>query len=482
MTPIANTDFAKLSEDKMLFVMEYLPYNGEEYLHKKTCTPFAIKVLIMELLLAIEFMHSQGVVHRDIRTSNVLISIDENGGHELKLCDFGLSRIMCDGRSTPGTITSWYRAPEVCCASEYNRKVDIWSAGCVIYEFVCGKALLKDVKDDDTEIFNAILSKLPQQPSKTTIKKLFETGKKLKFQEKASQIHRPSFVERMNLSPRFKKEFESVPGSLAQLEDLLESMLCLDPNSRISASRALDHPFFDWTRDHITKIRHDFPPVPPPLPFYPIYPCIERTWIASLCFRLYNTNYSHHPEKRLSLSGAGLANIDDIYISKTVREWYSTRVLFHSIDLFDQYIDFKMNEDESSLREKETNILGRIHSREETYLYFYCCLYIMHKYYSTLDMPLDWKSFVPSIFADGESKKKAADFEELMVDILKNELFRKTLLEISSEFVKRYSEIKISHLLTELLSINKPWLNKSVRALYRKINNVSSPLPEGDPQ
>jgi serine/threonine protein kinase len=480
MTPIGQTDFAKLLEDRMLFVMEYLPYNGEEYLKKKTRTPFSVKVLAMQLMLAIEYAHSQGVVHRDVRTSNVLISEDEEGNVELKLCDFGLSRIMCDGRSTPGTITSWYRAPEVCCSSEYNRKVDIWSAGCVIYELVSGVPLLKDVKDDDTEIFNAILSKLPEQPSRTTINKLFESGKKLNFQQRSSQINRPTFVERMNLSGRFRKEFESVPGSLEQLEDLLQSMLCLDPAQRISASRALDHPFFDWTRSHISKIRRDFPPEPPPLPFYPIYPCKERSWIASLCFKLNNSAYNRYPEKRLSLKSAGLEDIDDIYISKTVKEWYCTRVIFHAIDLFDQYIDYKINEDESTLRDRETEHLGRIHSKEETYLNFYCCLYIMHKYYSTLEMPLDWKSFVPDIFTDERSKRKATDFEELVVDvILKNELFRKTLLEISSEFLPRFSETKARDLLVKLFSVNKPWLNKSVRALYRMLNDIPSPVLTG---
>jgi serine/threonine protein kinase len=266
MTPISKTDFSKLTEDKMLFVMEYLPYNGEEYILEKTCTPFAIKVLIMQLLLAIEYIHSQGVVHRDIRTSNVLVSVDSDGNHELKLCDFGLSRVMGDGKSTPGVITSWYRAPEVNCSCPYNRKADMWSAGCVIYEFICGKPLLKGTDDKDEDIFNTILSKLPSVPDQKVIEKMFVSGHKLKLQNKATSSNRMSFINRMKLSDKFKTDFESVPGSLAQLEDLLESLLCLDPDNRISATRALDHPFFEWTQDHIAQIRRDFPPEPPPLP------------------------------------------------------------------------------------------------------------------------------------------------------------------------------------------------------------------------
>lgn len=475
MTPVNKTEFSKMNEDKMLFVMEYLPYNGEDYILEKSCNPFVIKVLIMQFMLGLEYIHSRGVVHRDIRTSNVLISKDEEGNHELKMCDFGLSRIMGDGKCTPGVTTSWYRAPEVLSSSSYGRKIDVWSAGCVIYEFVSGEALLKGYDDKDEELFNAILTKLPDDPNKKTIKKLFENNQEFVPNVKPPKGGRMTFVKRMKLTNKFKREFESVPGSLDELEDLLENMLCLDPDDRFSATKCLDHPFFDWTRDHINKIRSDFPPEPPPLPFYNIYPCIERSWVAGLSFSIFNKKTKL--EKKISFDNIECP--DSMYISNSIRKWYSHRVLFHAIDIFDQYITHRLTVDKTELRSKEDNLMGKLLTRDETYLYFYCCLYIMHKYYNTLTITLSWDVFAPEIFANPRSRKKIMDFEKyLIVNVLSNIVYRKTLLEISGEFTDKLTEQNKSNLLSKLGNMSTPWVDKSVRALYRFFNGIQTPTTQ----
>lgn len=468
MTPIAKTDFSEMNEDKMLFVMEYLPYNGEDYITKKTCTPFVIKVLAMQLMLAIEYIHSRGVVHRDIRTSNVLISKDDQGDHELKLCDFGLSRIMGDGRFTPGTITSIYRAPEVLTSNAYDKKVDIWSAGCVIYELVSGEAFLKGFDDVDKKLFNAILQKLPYEPSRRVIKKLFSSNPDFVANTKPPRNGRVSFVKQMKLSNKFKKDFESVPGSLDELEDLLTNMLCLDPDERFSATKCLNHPFFDWTRDHINKIRLDFPPEPPPLPFYPIYPCAERSWIIGLSFAIFNAK-----SKSDKISFGDIEEPDDIYLSPSIKKWYSHRIIFHAIDMFDQYITHRLTVDNSNLRETENDLMGKLLTRDETYLYFYCCLYIAHKYYNVLVITLSWDVFAPEIFANPRSRAKIVEFERyLTVDVLGIKAYRKTLLEISNEFTETLTEKNKMDLLHKLGTLKTPWLDKSVRALYREFNSI----------
>ena len=475
MTPVPKTTFKEMNEDKMHFIMEYLPFNGEEYIEQKTCTPPAMKVIIMQLLLAVEFMHSQGIVHRDIRTSNILISVDEEGNHRLTLCDFGLSRIMGDGRSTPGTITSWYRAPEVCCACLYDKKVDIWSTGCVIYEIICGRPLLKGVDDNDTEIFGSILSKLPTAPLKTVIEKLFSRGTPLKYQPTASQYNRKTYVERMALKQPFKKQFNAVPGSLDELEDLFEKMLCLDPDNRVSATRALNHSFFNWTREHIESVRKEYPPEPSALPFYEIYPCIERTWVIALVFNIYNSRLKSYTTSIKPINMDKFSKIDKTYLPPSQEDWYNHRILFHALDLFDQYIQYCFTSGDVNLRDSETQILGRIHSKEETYLRFYVCLYMMHKYYATLEIPLDWKEFVPKIFTTVSSKKIAETFEELIVyNVTKMMIFRKTLLEISTEFVDSLTEKDVKILLNKLGNLDEEWIDGSVRALYRKFMNISN--------
>jgi serine/threonine protein kinase len=476
MTPVKNTNFRDMCVDKMHFIMEYLPFNGEQYLEEKTCTPPAMKVIIMQLMLAIEYMHAQGIVHRDIRTSNILISVDEEGNHKLVLCDFGLSRIMGDGHSTPGTVTSWYRAPEICCECPYDKKIDIWSAGCVIYEIICGRALLNGVRDDNTDLFNTILLKLPEAPERKIINKLFNRGIRLKLKD-YTKYNRKTYVERMALNKSFRTEFNSIPGSLDDLEDLLENMLCLDPSTRYSATKALNHTFFNWTRSHINQIRKEFKPEPPSLPFYEIYPCIERTWVFSLALQIYNTHLKNEELDVTPIPTTNFPVVNENYFPPDQTDWYSNRTLFHALDLFDQYLHYCFTSDEVSLRNKETPLLGKIHSKEETYLRFYACIYQMYKYNSTLEVTLDWEEIVPSVFK--KCKKEREKFEELMVyNVTKMMTYRKTLLEISTEFVDTLEEEGIRVLLRKLANMKEKWTDGSVRALYRKFMNISATSPK----
>mmetsp|Transcript_30442 Transcript_30442/g.29915 ORF Transcript_30442/g.29915 Transcript_30442/m.29915 type:complete len:85 (+) Transcript_30442:66-320(+) len=82
-----------------------------------------------QLLKGVEHMHRQWIIHRDLKTSNLLIS---NNGI-LKICDFGLARMFSDP-PTPYTdlvVTLWYRAPEILLGKEKydGRAVDMWSVG-----------------------------------------------------------------------------------------------------------------------------------------------------------------------------------------------------------------------------------------------------------------------------------------------------------------------------------------------------------------
>jgi cell division cycle 2-like protein len=88
-----------------------------------------------QLLSAIAHLHRHWIVHRDIKTSNLLMT---NRGL-LKLADFGMARKFADplGNMTQLVVTLWYRAPEILLGTkEYARAVDIWSVGCVFAELV----------------------------------------------------------------------------------------------------------------------------------------------------------------------------------------------------------------------------------------------------------------------------------------------------------------------------------------------------------
>ncbi|EFN67175.1 Serine/threonine-protein kinase D3 [Camponotus floridanus] len=113
------------------------------------------KFLITQILVALKHLHSKNIVHCDLKPENVLLSSDTDFT-QVKLCDFGFARIIGEKsfrRSVVGTPA--YLAPEVLRNKGYNRSLDMWSVGVIIYVSLSGTFPFNEEEDINEQIQNA---------------------------------------------------------------------------------------------------------------------------------------------------------------------------------------------------------------------------------------------------------------------------------------------------------------------------------------
>ncbi|KAG2489155.1 hypothetical protein HYH03_012381 [Edaphochlamys debaryana] len=196
-----------------------------------------VKCILKQLLKGLAYCHSNGVLHRDLKASNILI--DMRG--TVKLADFGLARPFNaenEAGFTNRVITLWYRPPELLLgAVKYGGEVDMWSVGCIFAELLTGKPLFpgKDDLDQMDKIFQIMGA-----PTEHTWPGVTTLGLK---------NYKNVVLDKYNRQHRLRETIRQKAGGKQIGEGavlLLEKMLCLDPKRRISAADAVMDPYL-WT-------------------------------------------------------------------------------------------------------------------------------------------------------------------------------------------------------------------------------------------
>lgn len=222
------------SLDQIFMVMEFMEHDLKALMDDQMTQPFSVaevKCLMQQLLEGVAYLHDNWVLHRDLKTSNILY----NNLGDLKICDFGLARQYGSPLKpyTSLVVTLWYRAPELLFGTTlYSTAVDMWSVGCIMGELLTGKPLFNGQSEFEQIDKICALMGTPNEEVWPGFSKL-SVAQKIKLKQ-------------MPFSLRSK--FQSFVGGGTMLTDagfdLLSSLLAYDPERRISAKDALAHKWF----------------------------------------------------------------------------------------------------------------------------------------------------------------------------------------------------------------------------------------------
>ncbi|KAG7399684.1 hypothetical protein PHYBOEH_008191 [Phytophthora boehmeriae] len=215
-----------------------------------------VKYFLYQMLCALHHIHSAGVLHRDMKPSNILL----NANCDLKVCDFGLARggvsmssaiggvrreSLQPGELTEYVVTRWYRAPEIMLnCLHYSTAIDVWAVGCIFAEMLLREPLFPG--NDYLHQLKLIIKFLgtPKQEDIDFVK----NTKALRFLTKLA-ISKPK---------KWHDVFASSGAAVAvssEAIDLLSKMLLFNPEKRISVDAALRHPYLSTFFDENDLVR-----------------------------------------------------------------------------------------------------------------------------------------------------------------------------------------------------------------------------------
>ena len=238
---------SELLKDNLYDFYKYLTDNNNtEYFSVER-----IQKLTKQILICLEFIHDLKIIHCDLKPENILMKSITDA--TCKVIDFGSSCFVHDHLSAYIQSRS-YRAPEVILGCRYDYKIDMWSLGCILAEIYTGNVLFQN--DSIQSMLARIIGICGPIPNwmyeKGKLVNDFFTKEKLLYMEPHAVDNNES-MNQTSPQERGKKVHILVPKKSSlrkrirtnneQFFNFLSGLLKIDPNDRMSAKEALNHPF-----------------------------------------------------------------------------------------------------------------------------------------------------------------------------------------------------------------------------------------------
>jgi dual specificity protein kinase YAK1 len=237
-----------------------------------------IRVIMKQLLAALDYMHGLGITHCDVKPDNILLIGEQSDA--VSLIDFGSATL--DHSQIGFYIQSrFYRSPEIILGLPYDSRIDVWSAGCVAAELFLDFAIFAcETEFDANHSMLAILGPVPEYLLTRSQRwpRFFDMNRE-GFQAKANPLEVvmtrhcyrqffeavPSFQLEVLIHEHKRIETEEQEAVVMCFCDFLRRLLVYDGNNRITAMQALAHPFMQgvampamgWTPPIVVRLGED---------------------------------------------------------------------------------------------------------------------------------------------------------------------------------------------------------------------------------
>ncbi|QHN83246.1 Serine/threonine-protein kinase [Arachis hypogaea] len=249
-------------------VFEKLGPSLFDFLKRNKYCPFPVDLVRefgRQLLESVAYMHELHLIHTDLKPENILLISSEyvklptrkritSGEMQfrclpkssaIKLIDFGSTAF--DHQIHNSIVsTRHYRAPEIILGIGWSYPCDLWSVGCILIELLTGEALFQTHENlEHLAMMERVLGPIPEHMVRRSTRgaeKYFRRGARLNWPEGAVSRESIRAVKKLDLLEDIVSS--CVDSSRSSLTDLLHGLLTYDPNERLTARQALDHPFF----------------------------------------------------------------------------------------------------------------------------------------------------------------------------------------------------------------------------------------------